>query len=336
MTGRDWHNLGESTKKAAIEWHVRLTSDEASEADYEAFSAWIADAPEHFDAYAQVEEFAGRLESLKDTRSELLDRIAAAADLRQRPRRFLARAEVYITAIAATVLVAAAAGLFVFTYAPVEKATYVAQTDQVQNVILSDRTHIALAPGAEVETEIRRKTRRVTAIRGKAFFDVASDESRPFSIALEAQEIRVVGTSFEVTSLPHVRSVAVAEGIVAVGAPGVQFAEEAVRLSAGNQITLPVEGGEQVVGDIDISEIGAWRSGYLEFDRVAIADIADKLNAFYEAPVFSVTDEAAPIAFSGVLVLSDPKGTARRLSELAPIVVTETDTGFLFTPIQPE
>jgi len=86
------------------------------------------------------------------------------------------------------------------------------------DVILPDGTFVHLEAGSTIRypKNFSDKDRRVTLI-GDAFFDVAKDPSRPFTITCGELETRVLGTSFSIDSQPSGDvTVVVAHGRVAL------------------------------------------------------------------------------------------------------------------------
>lgn len=85
--------------------------------------------------------------------------------------------------------------------------------------LLSDGTVIQLAPNSSIEfpTTFASNSREVY-LKGEAFFDVAKDKKRPFSITTSDVTIKVLGTSFTVKAYEdqQVTNVAVKTGIVSV------------------------------------------------------------------------------------------------------------------------
>ena len=214
MTSTEWHRFSDETKDAAIRWQVRLSSNDASDADYDAFSDWVAASPDHFEAFAIAEAFAGELIALSDADKAKLE-AKLPNTLADRPRRTARRVfnhlEKVAAAIAATLLVAVGVSYYLQFRPQIERTAITATASEFESVQLTDGTSITLSPGTIVETEYRRKERRVTSVDGRAFFDVKSDHDRPFTVAFGDKEIRVVGTAFEVASFSEIRSVAVVE-----------------------------------------------------------------------------------------------------------------------------
>ena len=70
-----------------------------------------------------------------------------------------------------------------------------------KSLALSDGTQITLDKGAKLSYPPSfSETERIVRLKGSAFFDVARDESKPFSIEMEQAKVQVLGTSFQLTS----------------------------------------------------------------------------------------------------------------------------------------
>lgn len=341
MDLKAWHNLPEAAKIAAIEWHVRLTSGTASDADYAAFGDWTASDPAHMAALSYVESHAGRLEELRHDKLSSLDHLieinrpavpAPAIPANENRWRWPSYA-----ALAATLMIGFI-GVGIWLSPPFsrpEVARY-ASDNALERVTLSDGTIVTLAPGARMETSLAKRSRKVTAFEGVGYFHVADDKARPFTIAFGDQTITVVGTQFEVNNTESSRSVSVAEGVVAVAAT-VTGDEDAKHLVAGKRLSIAANAPEAVIDDIDPLTVSVWRDGMLEFDDAIVDDIITSLNALYGPETFATADSAtSQLRFNGVLQLSDANSVARRLGEVLPIIVTQNDGHYVLSGVTPQ
>jgi transmembrane sensor len=335
VNSTDWHNLSENTRNKATQWHIRLTSSDVTDAEYDAFASWFATDPDNAAVFSYVEEFSGKIEILRDLDHSSLDYLIDQEKTIPALKLATANSSLPRYAIAASLAVAfVISALFVSyrQYNPaIEQFAIAAPVDQFHTAQLSDGTTIVLAPGAELKGAFSKGMRHIESLSGVSFFDVESNAKRPFSIALGEQSVTVVGTQFEISSFKNYQSVAVAEGVVAVSTNRSAKKTE-TSLSAGEQILFSNAAPDGVHSVLLPAAIGVWRAGYFEFDDAKLSAIANKLNIFYGNPLFVVNqDGLSNIRFSGILILSDPAGTAHRLSELMPLEVTETDSGFLLT-----
>jgi len=75
------------------------------------------------------------------------------------------------------------------------------QTDRSQTVYLVDGTRVILQPGSGIRhAAILQKDKREVYLEGNAYFDVARDARRPFYVYSGDVVVRVLGTSFKVTT----------------------------------------------------------------------------------------------------------------------------------------
>lgn len=83
-------------------------------------------------------------------------------------------------------------------------------TEDVRNILLSDGSTIALFPGSSltVDDNFMANDRTVT-LSGRASFDVAKDESKPFYVLTGEVVTKVVGTSFTIEAYPDAGEITV-------------------------------------------------------------------------------------------------------------------------------
>lgn len=75
------------------------------------------------------------------------------------------------------------------------------QTDHNQEVWLVDGSRVILQPGASIRYAVfLKKDKREIYLEGNAFFEVAPDAARPFNVYTKDLVVRVLGTSFNVTT----------------------------------------------------------------------------------------------------------------------------------------
>jgi transmembrane sensor len=204
-------------------------------------------------------------------------------------------------------------------------ATY-ASSEALRVVTLEDGTTVTLTPRARMDVSFMKEERRVTSFDGVGYFHVAPDKARPFKIALDDKTVTVVGTQFEVTNRDGVRSVSVAEGVVAVGDAKPGGGDSAARLVAGARLSISPASAEPVIDAVDPATISVWRNGFLEFDDDEMDAVVKRLVEIYGKSSFGLADAAtAKLRFSGILHLSDAASVARRLDELMPLKAVERD-----------
>ena len=117
--------------------------------------------------------------------------------------------------------------------------------------VLNDGTRIRLNAGSRLEIIPGNEAERHVRLDGEAFFDVARDEQRPFVLETSGMEVKVLGTSFNVTAYDEIQSVVLVEGSVEVKgsgeetstriSPSQRFIYDTVSNTSGVEETNPEE-----------------------------------------------------------------------------------------------
>lgn len=309
MTATDSQKAGLRLEEA-IAWHVRMADANASEADWAEFARWFEADPENRIAYNHVEDLDLELdnpafaEEAEDEESKLVSfrRIAA------RP-----------TWIAGAALLAASLIVFFMvrtqTPAPISYATRAGQTE---SVMLADGTHIELNTATKILVEMTDSERRITLADGEAYFEVAKDPRRPFSVRAGDRVVRDIGTKFDVLHTRDAIAVTVAQGRVSVVPEGAKTG--AIALVPGDRLFYSETADTTRVEHVDPAEALAWRDGYLIYHDAPLSKVVSDLNRYFPKPI-TLDAAIATQRFSGVLKVDDEKAVLKRISLLLPVRV---------------
>ncbi|MGN1215744.1 MAG: FecR family protein [Candidatus Cryptobacteroides sp.] len=162
-------------------------------------------------------------------------------------------------------------------------------------VTLSDGTVMTLSPGTVAKVQVRVDPRHVE-LDGKAYFEVARDEARPFTVAAGEGTVKVLGTKFLVTEGPGGTSVDVTEGKVLFSAAG---SEEGVVLTKGMSAALSGEMNIPTLVYDALPNPAAWATGEFVYRETSLGEALRELSSFYGVSL-STADEADPEqSFSG-------------------------------------
>src|SRR5690606_20213445 len=141
-------------------------------------------------------------------------------DLLARPRR---RSRFIAPALLAAAAAMAVLAALRFREAPPGRRPEVAAVARVEPdlVHLPDGSRVEIHPGGEIAERFTPGERRVSLLRGEAYFTVAKNPDRPFVVEANGVAVHAVGTAFNVR-LPTDEAaveVLVTEGIVHVTPP---------------------------------------------------------------------------------------------------------------------
>ncbi|MFT4047543.1 MAG: FecR domain-containing protein, partial [Solimonas sp.] len=176
-------------------------------------------------------------------------------------------------------------------------------TGERRELALPDGSRLQLDAGSAVAVDFQPRRRAVRVLSGRAFFDVARDPARPFSVEAGGLRITDIGTAFEVGRDAGAVSVAVESGIVDVEAGGARLA----RLLAGQRLAVDSEAPAAAQRDaVAPALIASWRRGRLVIDDQSIASIADRLRAYAPGVIVVMDRRLAAQRVSGSYALDDP------------------------------
>ena len=195
-----------------------------------------------------------------------LEEVSTANVVRFRPTQWAMRiAAAFVFVLSAT---------FVFQSMNAEDSY--SSGDEIKFVQLSDGSNIWLDKNSTLTVDNSfGEDKRQVALQGKAFFDIARDEARPFIIDANHVDVQVLGTSFTIDANDSTPTVAVKSGKVEVKAD-----VETKIITKGQQLEVTSTGSlsESVV---DIDKAFDWTNGDLSFKDAPLSKVfADLGNHF--------------------------------------------------------
>lgn len=131
---------------------------------------------------------------------------------------------------------------------------------------------------------------RKVELIGEAYFDIAHHENWPFIVKSENTEIRVLGTSFNVTAYPEEETrVALVHGSVQV----TTNVHSPITLQPMEMLTIMDEAQKVEVTPFDIRKTTAWKDNVIIFEKASFKEVQYALERWYnvkfhyeKAPIF--------------------------------------------------
>ncbi len=193
----------------ARRWFVSLREPEAAEEAWLAFQDWLEADDAHRLAYDRIERIwlaCDEPNAAPETANDALPQFRTRRSAAQGTRRWL----LPVMGMAAAVVLA-----FGLLGRPTPLQTF--HTDgESRTVVLEDGSRIVLNRHTTLSVRMESGSRRITMADGEATFDVTHDLDRPFVIAAGDQNVRVLGTAFNVLSHSGKFAVGVERGVVEV------------------------------------------------------------------------------------------------------------------------
>lgn len=149
-------------------------------------------------------------------------------------------------------------------------------------VTLPDGTNVWLnaASSLTYPQSFAKKVTRQVELKGEAYFEVAKDERHPFIVKTEDQEVKVLGTHFNINAYSDEKRVltTLLEGAVQVKGAGMERVLKPGQQSrfSGSQLSV-------VKADIDVEM--AWKEGKFVFPGEDITTIMRSISRWYNVDI---------------------------------------------------
>lgn len=266
-----------------------------AEQDY-FWHSWITNHPEKAEEIAKAKEFIlsinfQKQEDLHDLKASVYDKVIAqskqatskSSSGRSFPTRFT------VLQIAASIVLLLSLSLILYQYhhqssQPLETPAVTYETKTTQR---GEKLTLALPDGSMVklnaESSLRYptsfETQRAVYLQGEAYFEVERDTLKPFKVRTEQVTTEVLGTSFNVNFTLKDSTVQIAVTSGKVGISAQQHQEEYYLLPTE---VLTYEQGKFTKSHFDEELLIGWKDGILAFEDADMAEITQRLSAWYD------------------------------------------------------
>ncbi|WEK21375.1 MAG: DUF4974 domain-containing protein [Candidatus Pedobacter colombiensis] len=153
---------------------------------------------------------------------------------------------------------------------------------QQTEIVLPDHSRVFLNAASSLKypsSFATLKERRVELV-GEAYFEVSKDKLHPFIVNTRQQEVKVLGTHFNINSYLDANvKTTLLEGAVSVKVPS---GEEGILLP-GQQSNF--DGKKIRINEVETSYEIAWKNGYFLFNNENLEDIMQTLSRWYNITV---------------------------------------------------
>ncbi|RKF23096.1 hypothetical protein D6851_00935 [Altericroceibacterium spongiae] len=209
-----------------------------------------------------------------------------------------------------------------------------AETAQLMATSIGERTEATLEDGStilldsasEVAVEYSRDVRQVRLLRGQAWFRVAHNPDRPFQVVADGEEIRALGTEFNVAVERAGPTVSLIKGRVLVSHLENREAFFGLRdrtvklpvatLEAGQQLSYNSE-SQPRIRTFDPAAVSAWKKGRIIFEDLPLDKAIAIVNRYSRRSV-ELDPQLPPIRMTGVFNAGDGLAFARTAATYLP------------------
>lgn len=156
----------------------------------------------------------------------------------------------------------------------------------IESVLLPDGTEVRVGPNSRLTypSDFKGEARDVKLI-GQAFFNVAKDKEKPFTVHTDNMDVTALGTSFEVFNYDYENKIEtiLLEGKVKVGLgnPDSKQRKE-VMLTPDEMLIYDKEANTVLVKDVNAESYSGWKNqGVLSFENARLSTIISRLEPWY-------------------------------------------------------
>lgn len=292
--------IPEAILEDAAIWQARLRECEPDSLRgntlHEQFQQWLAEDERHVQAYREMEITWTALEApVSDALDQKQGSTVSTTDQYQQSlwTRFATAACLVLTLTAG---VGWQSGWFMQW-----RSDYMTAIGEQAPVQLSDGSQITLNSASALAVDFSTDKRTVSLFEGEAWFDVATDRSRPFVVNTPHGKIIVTGTRFNVRLDADNARVSLREGQVLLQADS----DKTVSLLPGQQAKL-TGSGISPVSHYDHTIVSAWQRDQLVFYNADLQDVVKELNRQRKGHILITSEALHSLKVSGIFSTRDP------------------------------
>lgn len=310
----------------AARWLMRLGEAPDDAAIFEAFEDWRDAAPEHRQAFEDVQE-SWALFGDQAAAPELLvlrrDALGRAGGMGKRRGFDLDR-----RGVAAGLAALAAAPLGVYGWRrlrPDGRQTLRTAVGEQRTVTLSDGSRVSLDANTLVKVAYSPALRLAEVVEGRAHFEVAKDKARPMKVRAGTRTVTALGTAFTVEHEGARVVVTLVEGRVAVteAAPARGVAPPPKELAPQQQLVFAADAKPPLMHEaVDVERAMAWREGKLVFDDESLAEAVARVNNYSRVKIVVEDAPARALKISGIFNAGDTPAFVEAVQSYFPVDVS--------------
>ncbi len=289
---------------------IRYLENRCSEEDFVLINEWMKESDGNAGELFRMEEIyqLGKFPFEKDdlvTKAERRLGRRLEQENQKKQKVFKLRNMLRYAAAIVAVMVLAAGLTYWFRDKTEEWVVALAAHGQVREMLLPDGTKVWLNQSSVLKypRAFEGKERHVY-LDGEAYFEVARNHEKPFTVKSPAMDVRVLGTSFNIKCRPDN---SFAETTLVEGEVEVKDKSDKGRIALlpGQKAVLNRVTGRMQVKQVDPKMEIVWHNDLIPFEKSSIFQIAAVLERFYGVKIILSPDVDSTSTYSGVLKKKD-------------------------------
>lgn len=298
-----------SVETEAAEWVVRLEGGACSAEDYTKFQEWLSRSALHREVASRLFGLWSDFDALK----AFVPQSNAGSDVENKQRWNVWPATSWrALACAAACLVVLCASGFIYSLPDTIPPTTILYQTAVGNqrtVKLSDGSTAFINTDSKVEVTYSDDRRDVRLLKGEAYFEVAHNDVRPFTVFSGDRMVRDIGTAFDVRLLQNAVEVTVTKGAVELtnSKPSSHEAEPRLGVVTAGQNAVFDRKIMYLkpVSDTNIGRQLAWRKGFLVYAGEPLAQVVADVSRYTNIKIELSAPELRDVPVGGYFAIKN-------------------------------
>ncbi|MDR1724232.1 MAG: FecR domain-containing protein [Tannerella sp.] len=310
---------------------VRSLQNAATEDERRRLNEWLREDPQHVAEYSEMHEIIDSRRMVTEAElesgwDELSRRIATFRSTQsQEPpaviRRFVAPEWLrYAAAVAAGIIVTLSVWFAFARQKPDGKEIIVKNVifnyNGIRKIELPDRSVVWMNGSGKLiyADDLAETQRNVVLEEGNAFFEIAKDTLRPFTVEVQNLRVRVTGTSFFVCTDEenHTKITLVTGGVELNRVERDGSVTTLQRLSPGQEADYDRLTASITVNNVETDYYTAWKDGTYRFSDETLANIARQMEYHFGIKV-ELSASLKAKRFTGLIL---PEHTVKDVMEI--------------------
>lgn len=305
-------------RETAANWFFKLQEMEADHPERSRFERWLMESQSHRDAYSEIEELWGKLDS-----PQVLNTLSDG--LKQRKQR-IKLGKVKSTMTAMSLVVCAWLGVSSYQHwqaQPLSHIAAVGKTGTISIQKLQDGSKLTLNANTALNITYYRDKRLAQLKQGEAIFDVAPDASRPFIVDAGSTRVTVLGTRFAVNRLRALVRVSVDHGSVSVEAADLPASSGHALILHNGQVAEVSNHNSPVLVDRPAADAFSFAQGLITFNKADLPEIAETLSRYSLSPIELQSVDGIHTHVSARIKARNVQTFIHGLPDLAPVKIQQ-------------
>jgi ferric-dicitrate binding protein FerR (iron transport regulator) len=181
--------------------------------------------------------------------------------------------------------------------------TVATSNGQSSKIFLPDSTVVWINSGTKLSYNTSFAVdKRAVKLTGQAFFQVARNEQLPLTVTCNDLEIRVLGTSFDISAYPEDKNISV---VLESGSIQLQKADDhslIQKMQPGEMAEFNTNHRKLSISKVDCNNYTSWKNGILIFKDQPMEKVLEKLERWYNIDIEVKSNKVNQLIFNATII----------------------------------